>query len=439
MKVVYFTSSKMKILYEVSTLGHSYIGSNGNSGIFRVTEDFVQEIVNSKDIESKFISNASIIHAIKTKKYFQSKYNPTLANSLIDSLQSYSFLTNFYENLFDRGKYLSQQKSILKNDLIIQKYATKLCLRLLPKIDKYFSLKEEFDIYHSFYYPLLNKEKVKTRCRILTIHDVIPYLFPQYFKPSTTYYFNKIMSSLDPSKDWVICFSDSTKRDICKVTSISYKRVFVLPLSSDRLYKDINPEKISFVKKKYSIPNGDYVLCLSTVEPRKNIKYLIESFIELVSRFNISNLYLVLAGSNGWLYNSDFDKFNKNFVFLNNVIFTGFVEEEDLVYVYSAAKIFVYPSLYEGFGLPVLEAMKCGLPVITSNRSSLPELVGNAGILVDPQDKNSLCLAMYELIKDDSKLCKYSNASLCRAKEYSMNKSFTRMLDIYNEVLRLSN
>ncbi|MBT6229755.1 MAG: glycosyltransferase family 4 protein, partial [Candidatus Scalindua sp.] len=143
---------------------------------------------------------------------------------------------------------------------------------------------------------------------------------------------------------------------------------------------------------------------------------------------------LVIAGEKGWLYKQIFKEVEHRDL-KKEILFLGVVKDEDLPMLYNCADIFVYPSLYEGFGLPPLEAMACGIPVITSNTSSLPEVIGNAGIMVDPEDDNSLSEAIFNVLKDEDLRYQMSKNGLKRAKLFSWEKAAKEILEIYDEVL----
>jgi glycosyltransferase involved in cell wall biosynthesis len=205
--------------------------------------------------------------------------------------------------------------------------------------------------------------------------------------------------------------------------------------ASNNFYKENNTDKIQAALDKYKIPQGRYILGLSTLEPRKNTAHLIRCFFKILSENRYDDDYLVLAGSKGWLYEEIFQTVNSSSKLKNKVIFTGFIDDEDISKVYSGASFFVYPSLYEGFGLPPLEAMQCGIPVITSNNSSLPEVVGNAGIMVDATDEEQLCHAMSQLLDDSNLRNQLSIQALQQAQKFSWEKCAFETLTIYQHIL----
>ena len=292
------------------------------------------------------------------------------------------------------------------------------------------------DIYHSFFYALPDVEFIDSKARFITVYDMIPILMPHLFGQGMEGHFKKIISSINIESDWVICISESTKRDFCEYTSMRDDRVFVVPLAaSESFFPVSDASTIKTVKEKYDIPEGEYILALSTLEPRKNTLSVIRSFKKLIESNPSEKLYLVLAGAKGWKYEEIFSSVLQYPHLRERIVFAGRIADEDLSTLYSGALFFVYPSLYEGFGLPPLEAMACGTPVITSNNSSLPEVVGNAGIMVDVKEPNSLTEAMIVLYKDIDLREKLAKHSLAQAATFSWEKCAQMSLDAYRQAL----
>ena len=167
----------------------------------------------------------------------------------------------------------------------------------------------------------------------------------------------------------------------------------------------------------------------------KNIAHLVRCFAQVIQEQNIQDLNLVLVGSQGWDYDAILQEISSQYTLRSRIIVTGRVADQDLAAIYSGAVAFVYPSLYEGFGLPPLEAMQCGVPVITSNTSSLPEVVGDAGILLDPTDVDALCHSIFKIYNQLSLREKMSAKSLEQAKKFSWERCTEETLDAYRTAL----
>jgi glycosyltransferase involved in cell wall biosynthesis len=425
----------MKIIYEVSSLGIGHIDNRGRAGIFRMIESLMNELLEITSIDISFISCYNFFDSILTEKYFQEE-KPELFNRIINAWESH-FISNH--------KYLSLLSTIHSDDSRnlqnrIKRKTLATILNLINKSAKKKKVNDFFDVYHSLFYPLTNnQEKIKSRYRAITIYDMIPYRLPHLFTKENCINFNKIINSIniENENDYVFCISQSTKNDFCEAIKIPEERVFVTHLGvSDKFIEQTDKEKIQQVNSKYKIPNCPYILALSTLEPRKNNAHLIKCFFDLLEQEKLNDVYLVLVGQKGWLYEEIFQTVQKNVQLKDRVIFTGYVPDEDLSYIYSGASFFVYPSLYEGFGLPPLEAMQCGVPVITSNISSLPEVVGDAGILVNPINEDELCQAMLNLLSDSNLRDTLKHKGIERAKQFSWSKCAAETVEIYKKIAR---
>jgi glycosyltransferase involved in cell wall biosynthesis len=200
-------------------------------------------------------------------------------------------------------------------------------------------------------------------------------------------------------------------------------------------YPCTNEHARATIRSKYGIGNAPYILSLCTLEPRKNIDHVIRTFARLVRDGRAGDTRLVLTGTKGWDFKRIFSEIDNNPELHSRIVLTGYVPDDDLAPLYSEATVFVYMSLYEGFGLPPLEAMQCGVPVITSNTSSLPEVVGDAGIMLDPQDIDGLCEAMHEVITNHELHTEMSKRSLLQAAHFSWNRCVEETITAYKNAL----
>jgi glycosyltransferase involved in cell wall biosynthesis len=291
-------------------------------------------------------------------------------------------------------------------------------------------------ICHAMSYPLplpvIRHGRIAT---VQTVHDLIPILFPQFFEFDESAVLRTVMERLTP-RTCVICNSESTRNDLCTaVPRLDPARVFVTRLAAADIFQPCSDgERLPAVRFRYGIPaDSRYLLSVCTLEPRKNIELVIRSFVRLVSEHNLPDLRLVLTGTKGWKFDGIFAQLAHANPVRERIILTGYVPDEDLAPLYSGALAFVYPSLYEGFGLPPLEAMQCGTPVITANTSSLPEVVGDGGIMIDPHDGDGLCQAMLDLYQDGELRTALAHKALTRAAGFSWQKCVTETLAVYRQ------
>lgn len=264
---------------------------------------------------------------------------------------------------------------------------------------------------------------------VMTVHDLTPFLLPKESKLFRPLIYKLLFPRTYRSSDIIITDSNHTKRDLERCFGTN-KNINVIPLAADRKYKPLDDEKILNVKLKYNLMNP-YVLYVGTLEPRKNIITLLKSFYKLRNR--MANYKLVIVGGRGWKYKKIFETVTALNI-QSSVLFMGYVPESDLPALYNAADLFVYPSLYEGFGLPPLEAMACGTPIITSNTSSLPEVVGNAGLMIDPYNIDKLADSMYGVLIDEDLQANMIQKGINRAKMFSWERCASETLKSYENV-----
>lgn len=293
------------------------------------------------------------------------------------------------------------------------------------------------DIFHSQFAPIPAEVRQFIKPRTLvTILDVIPLIKPKFFVPGTIQLVRSILDSAQAS-DWYIAISHATKNALCEYGGIDPSRVFVthLAASAELFYPCRDSQNLERIRRKYGIPDGPYLLTLNKLEPRKNIVSVIHAFACLVDQQHLSDLSLVLAGRRGWLDDEIFKTAAQYPNLKNRIVFTGYVDDSDLAPLYSGALAFAYPSFYEGFGLPPLEAMQCGVPVITSNVSSLPEVVGDAGILIDPMDVDALSQAVFRIYSDSNYRQSLSGRGFAQARQFSWDRCVAETLSVYRTLL----
>jgi len=273
-------------------------------------------------------------------------------------------------------------------------------------------------------------------CRtVVTIHDLTFKLFPETMQWWDRLYWDFFTSHGVKHAAAIITPSLSTKTDVVKHWNVPEDMVAVIPECCDhRFYDPLPKASVTAVKDRLGIP-GPYVLCVATLEPRKNISTLICAFHLVKQRIDVKHS-LVLAGGRGWLF-KDIFRTVKGLGLERDVVFTGFVPDEDLPALYQGAELFVYPSLYEGFGLPPLEAMASGTPVVASNSSSIPEVVGDAGILVNPHDVESIAQAMIEVLTNRDLREELVLKGKLRAQQFTPERMARQTANVYRKTLEV--
>jgi glycosyltransferase involved in cell wall biosynthesis len=306
----------------------------------------------------------------------------------------------------------------------------------------------DIDVYHSPYHYIPGVVKQNRRIKtVLTIHDVIPFLYPHYcgitrelintIPEHAEFGLHSALRSVDRDT-WITCPSHATRNDVIEHlgSKVNPDQVVVTPwAASDAFYPCSDPQTFENIRRRYGLPEGRYLLSVCALEPRKNLNHVIRCFKKLVKQESLSDLYLVLAGAPGWEYESIFAEAYQDPVVKQKCVFTGYVDEADLACLYSNALAFVFMSLYEGFGLPPLEAMQCGCPTITSNTSSLPEVVGDAGIVIDPTDEDRLCEKLLDLYNSPGLRSELTRRSLDRAEKFSWRSCADQTVSVYRRAL----
>ena len=264
---------------------------------------------------------------------------------------------------------------------------------------------------------------------VITLHDVIPLTMPDTVGP---YYRRKFIESIPnvlERTDAIITVSEFSKKDICMELEVSPDMVHVTKLAAEDIYAPMDKASSKhFIKNQYGIEK-DFFLYVGGFNPRKNIPSLLMAFAYIKSKLS-RPFNVVILGKPGPSYD-DLMKLCEKLKIVDDCIFTGYIPVPDMPYFYNAAEVFVYPSLYEGFGLPLVEAMACGTPVVTSDITSIPEVVGDAAIKVCPMDYETIGENLLRLIEDRTLYKEMSKRALARAKLYSWDKTAIETLKIY--------
>lgn len=264
---------------------------------------------------------------------------------------------------------------------------------------------------------------------VITVYDLSFLRLPEGFKRLNRLYLSHLTRRSARRARRIIAISESTKRDIVRLLRVSEDKVDVVYCGVDERFRLLDEAQVAEFRRRRGLPER-MILFLGTLEPRKNVGRLIEAY----ARLEREGVGLVIAGARGWRYDEIFSQVEAMGL-SNRVLFPGYVPEEEKALWYNAAEVFVFPSLYEGFGLPPLEAMTCGTPVITSNVSSLPEVVGEAGLTVDPRDVEALATAMRRVLRDAGLRRMMSEQGQQQAKRFSWSRTARETVAVYGRAM----
>jgi glycosyltransferase involved in cell wall biosynthesis len=263
---------------------------------------------------------------------------------------------------------------------------------------------------------------------LLTVHDLSFIHYPEVYPEVLVKYLNKVVPRSVERATHILADSAATKQDLMALWDVPDEKVTVLYSGVSQAFTRVEDEaRITAVRDKYHLGEAPYLLSVGTVQPRKNYQMLIQAFAPLADQFP-HNLYI--AGGKGWLYDEMMAEIEKQGL-TERVRFIGFVDDADLPTLYSGADLYLFPSLYEGFGLPMLEAMACGVPVIASNVSSLPEVGEETAVMLPPHDRQSWTETIAKILTSSIQQEQMISAGYQQIKKFSWEKSSQQLLEIY--------
>ncbi|CAN1542376.1 RfaG Glycosyltransferase [Flavobacteriaceae bacterium] len=409
----------MKVLLDTTWIGSHYKQNSMHGGL-RVIYELTKQLENSVEIELYYSSNKYQREIIDNLiMYLKENKIENISKKLVNN-QSDLFRILHSLNLKIKGK-LNNNLNILK-PLISNPYNSKIL--------------EMIDIYHS---PMEAIPEVIKKYgnikRVFTSHDLMPFTRPDLAPIRFKDVLKPAYDSID-SQTKVICVSEFTKSELLEYRKdLNENQIDVIYLGIDRniFFPNNNKEGLSLIFEKYDLGFEKYFLCLNRNQKYKNTEHIINSYIKLVNQEELNDIGLILIGT--------FDSLEikkmlyekcKNY---KNIIFIEFVPDNELSLFYSNALCFLYMSLYEGFGLPVIEAMQCGTPVICSNQASLPEVIGDYGICIDPFDPDLLCSHMLNLLQNSNLQKELIIKSIKRSSFFSWEKNLSETISVYKKAL----
>lgn len=288
------------------------------------------------------------------------------------------------------------------------------------------SVMEAADVVHT---PVLMVPPRRRRPLVVTALDLSFLCFPQYHTLRTRLVAQSGLRRAAREADAFIAISEHTAQDLVQIGRVNRERIAVVPLAADERFVPATEAVCAEVQERYGI-DAPYALYVGTLEPRKNLVTLLQAFAGLGEE----GVKLVLVGKKGWMYEEIFAALTR-LELADRVIVPGFVANEDLPALYSGASVFVYPSHYEGFGLPVLEAMQCGAPVVTTNASSLPEVAGDAALMVSPDDVAGLTAMLKRALCEPGLREDMRGKGFEQAARFSWRKTAEMTAEVYRQVL----
>ena len=319
---------------------------------------------------------------------------------------------NSHPPLFRRDNIDFKQHNLTRNNPLIPSF-------LSPRID----------VYHDACCALQGTPA--RSARILTVHDISPLVVPETCHDLTKKLFEANIRTALAGSSAVIVPSENTRNDLIKHLKVGASKISVIYEGAEEEFTPRTKYQIGLIKSRYSIKRP-YVFFFGTLDERKNISRLLEAYAKLKYE---SPPDLVIAGEVKWL-KEPLAKTIKRLGIENSVKYLGYVPRKDLPPLLSGAELLIWPSLYEGFGLPVLEAMSCGTPVVSSDVSSIPEICGDAGILVDPYDTDRIADAVKKVLSSIELQTALSQKGLERAKRFSLKNMAAKTLELYRKVAR---
>jgi glycosyltransferase involved in cell wall biosynthesis len=287
--------------------------------------------------------------------------------------------------------------------------------------------RDRLDLFHTSYYPVPRLDLPT----VLTVYDLRLASMPETYSRARYIFLRSVIPRSLRRSDRIIAISNDTKNDLIRHFDVPSEKIAVSYCPVPYRFKRIEDRSLlASVREKYGLPE-EFILSVGKLEPRKNIDRLIEAYAVIRKRTVIG---LVVAGKSDPAFRGYFDRVRKRGI-EEGVVFTGYVDDHDLPALYSMARVFAYPSLHEGFGIPLLEAMACGTPVVTSDVSALPDVAGNAAVLVDPSSVESIAGGLARILGDDAFRARLVESGYERVRSFDAGSAAEAIVDLYKKIL----
>ena len=421
----------MHVLFDVSSLGLPQILKKG---VYRVVDNIARQLMTTQECDMRFGVGLSL----STLKYALEAIRGDSLLSL--SPIAYPRTPLLYKRLLEGLYWKVCADGIVAQWLSrrLQALEDRFCGRSIPR-----AAFRDVDIFHLPYvYCSIPNEILRYRHLhiFVTVHDLIPILHPEYVGNIVTGENLKKGLHALTARGWFFTVSEATKADLLSYLPIDPCRVFVTPLAVDNevFYQKNDPQGNECRIRRYGIPDRKYILAMTGFDYRKNIDFLMQCFGAIIRQEDINDLSLVIVGPDkktGECLARAMKKGYLNTRMLRHILCINYVDDNDMALLYQEALMFCFPSLYEGFGLPALEAMQCGTPAIVSNVASLPEVVGNACMMLSPVDNDGWCQAMLELYDNEITRQKFISKGFKQAKKFSWQKHRDAIISGYRTAL----
>jgi glycosyltransferase involved in cell wall biosynthesis len=427
----------VRVAYDVSSVVPPPGTSRMVTGIGRVIEEHLARLRNNPSLNLRVVGAFAedwnpVVTSIAAEHWAARSCVPPVAS--LRTFKTKSSLgkaaAGLLYRLEERANRSAQSSGIRRRVLLL---VTALVRRVALACVKVGLGPDEIDLFHA---PFRAPPEWLHRSipRVITIHDVIPVRHAEEAGPDATGMLKTVLAALNPTRDVVVAVSQFTKDDFCELSGFPPERVVVAHLSAGPIFRPVEDrDRIARVRARWGLENTPFLLSVANPQPRKNIPLLIRAFFNAATQLPSWTGKLILVGNPkaGRAAETTDQEIAKRPELANRILRASGVPDEDLACLYSECEAFLFPSTYEGFGLPVLEALQCAAPVICSNRSSLPEVAGPAAVLVDPDDEAAVTQAIVEVINNPVRREELKRLSVEQAVKFSWEKSGESVAQAY--------